>query len=232
MQNNIGLSPKLKLLWKQSYLEEGYKETDIPPFSNQPLITLYPRSYVEDIEKIGYEKTYNYNFRGALYIDKETIKNRFWIIDFAKKYFNQESLFQITDQKAQSRKWFFFKRHKLLGEFDYTFIKKGFVPKENPIYKRAFFDSEYFFIMCKSRFTLCPAGDAPWSMRFYEAILSKSIPILESKQHSGRNKLEYELGYKFYTTDDKQFTYHPEWAEENYQIFLSHQTLIDTQKIR
>jgi len=38
----------------------------------------------------------------------------------------------------------------------------------------------YFEKMCQSKFILCPAGDEPWSFRFYETLMCKSIPIVES----------------------------------------------------
>jgi hypothetical protein len=226
MKNNIKLSPRLDLLWKQSYLEEGYKVSNIPTNNSQPSICLYPRSYVKAIENIGFDKMYEFNFRGALYIDKKTLSNRIWILSFAIKFFKANSFFQVTDKKAQDKKLFFFNRHRSLGEFDHTFTKNGFVPKEQPVHKRSHFDKDYFSVLCKSQFTLCPAGDAPWSMRFYEAILSKSIPILENHQHSGRNELEYQIGYNFYTCNNSSFIYRPEWAEENYEKFIRFQTLI------
>lgn len=41
-------------------------------------------------------------------------------------------------------------------------------------------DREYYDILSKSKFTLTPTGDCPWSYRFFEAILCLSIPILEN----------------------------------------------------
>ena len=32
----------------------------------------------------------------------------------------------------------------------------------------------YFETMTQSKFVLCPAGDAPWSFRFYETIMCHS----------------------------------------------------------
>ena len=41
-------------------------------------------------------------------------------------------------------------------------------------------DIDYYTNMSKSKFTLCPTGDCPWSYRFFEAIMCFSIPILEN----------------------------------------------------
>lgn len=227
IKNNIGLPPRLKILWKQSYLEEGLEYDLIPNNNGQPVICLFPRSFLSNVLQLESEKCYDFNFRGTLYIDKKTFANRKWILDFTQKNFDSNSFFQVTDKNAGTRGFpFFRKRHKVLGEFDQTFKMNGFVPKENPIEDRGFFEREYFEIMNKSRFTLCPAGDAPWSMRFFEAILSKSIPVLERKQHSGRNYMEYEISYKYYLKGEKDIRYRKDWADSNFEKFLQHQTLL------
>ena len=87
------------------------------------------------------------------------------------------------------------------------------------------FDANYFEVLCRSKFTLCPAGDASWSIRFYEAILSKSIPIVESPIHTGRNQLEYLIDYKYYQSNENKYVYRLDWAEENYRKFIINQTL-------
>ena len=57
--------------------------------------------------------------------------------------------------------------------------------------------TDYFHRLARSRFTLAPAGDKPWSQRFFEAIMAGSVPILQLPQHAGRNLGEQTLGYKF-----------------------------------
>jgi hypothetical protein len=110
-----------------------------------------------------------------------------------------------------------------MGVFDFTFERSGFVPKEVPVHERNFFDPEYYKIMCKSKFALCPAGDASWSMRFYEALMCHSIPILFDHR-TFRSQAESALGYRYYTRDDK-FEFTDQWALENYDIFLEYHTL-------
>jgi len=51
--------------------------------------------------------------------------------------------------------------------------------------------------MCKSKFVLCPYGDALWSFRFYEVLICKSIPIVKSWHHTYRTIEESELNYKY-----------------------------------
>ncbi len=88
-----------------------------------------------------------------------------------------------------------------------------------------FYDKHYFKTMKQSQFTLCPRGDSPWSMRFFECILSKSIPILETPSHAGRNFFERRIGYKYFLLSDKH-EYREDWVEENFEKFIAHQTLI------
>jgi hypothetical protein len=227
MNNNIPLSPRLVALWKQSYLEAGFCESEIPDPDEKPRICLYPKSYIQQVIELTSEKIYDFNFRGALYIDEKTRGNRQWIVDFAKQRFTADSFFQITDGNAKRRNWLFKTRHKVLGGFDHTFSRSGFVPKENPRDKRGYFDEDYFKVLCQSKFTLCPAGDAPWSMRFYESLLSKSIPIVEKVQHTGRNDLEYSIGYRYYLVSDDKKLYRPDWVEDNFKKFIRFQTLIN-----
>jgi hypothetical protein len=213
------------ILWNQSYLEAGVDECDIPDPNEKPNVCVYPATFIERVNHLGFEKTFDFNFRGALYSDKITEHNRQWVISFARKYFKSQSFFQATDKNAKRRGWLLKRRHRSLGDFDFTFDLSGFVPREHPVSQRGYFDEDYFRILCRSRFTLCPAGDAPWSMRFYEAILSKSIPIVEKKEHIGRNSLEYAIGYKYYLADDEDLLFRSDWVEENFSAFVEHQTV-------
>ena len=223
---DLEFSPRLLMLWKQSHLEEGCAVAPNPPNKGKDVPAIYPRSFVNLVSDLPKDKIYDYCFRGALYIDETTLLNRSWIIDFAKKHFSQKSYFQITDSNARKKTLYVFKRHKVLGSFDYTFKKIGFTPKEHPVSERGYFDHDYFLLMKQSKFTLCPAGDAPWSMRFQEAILSKSIPIVENPSHTGRNCAERLIGYHFYTTQENNYEYREDWAESNYDKFIRHQTLL------
>ena len=84
-------------------------------------------------------------------------------MNFIKHNFTSDSFLNFTDQET-------IKNHTTFGDYDRTGLVKGFIPKEHPIEERNFNDSEYYDILCKSQFCLCPAGDSMYSMRFYEAI--------------------------------------------------------------
>ena len=102
-----------------------------------------------------------------------------------------------------------------------------FVEKDALIHHKAFFHDLFFRKIRSSQFTLCPAGDSPWSMRFFEAIMCRSIPIVSDMKHTGRNDLERSIGYRVFLPD-ADHVYDEGLAEENFQTFLRHQTLIKT----
>ena len=226
MSGSEGLSPRLALLRRKSYLEEGYAADAIPPNAAGRDICLYPRSFVDRVRGLDRSKTIDFNFRGALRIDPVTRDNRKWVEEFASRNFSDRSYFQATDRLSKSKRLFGRTKFKKLGVFDFTFERDGFVPKEHRRECRAFFDEEYFSILSRSEFTLCPAGDAPWSMRFFEAILAGSIPIIENRVHSGRNPVERAIGYHFTYADADKFVYDPEWVEHNLSLFIKNQTLL------
>jgi len=76
-------------------------------------------------------------------------------------------------------------------------------------------DKNYYNIMSKSKFTLCPTGDCPWSYRFFEAIMCHSIPIVEDNS----NDIFKDEYIYFYNNQSHTFT--TDVANYNYQKFIS-----------
>jgi hypothetical protein len=205
------LSPKLKMWQVEAYQEIGRK---ITTFDHQKAI--FPRRFYRTVETFDRTKLYDLCFIGAYKVDPETAERRAWLIDFIRARFSAKSYLQFTD-KATKRDYV------PMGPFDFTLRREGFVPKEVPLEQRNYFDEHYYRVMCQSQFTLCPAGDEPWSMRFYEALMCRSIPILQSRTHH-RSLREALRGYKYYTSSE-ELLYRPEWVERNYRMFLRHHTL-------
>lgn len=177
----------------------------------------YPMSFYKKVENFSKNKKYDYCFIGSYLVDQATSVNRKWILDFIKTHFNENSYLQFTDTKSKSKLSSF-------GSFDYTHRRVGFVPKERPVYLRNYFDKNYYQKMCESKFTLCPSGDSFWSMRFYEALMCKSIPIVISKDETFRSEAESLLDYKYYLASDPNPEYREDWANHNYEIFLKYHT--------
>lgn len=207
--------PRSEQLIAAAYHEEGMA---VPPVDERvtPTVLLYPRSFVQRVEAMSAQKVHDYCFIGGLY-RPETYPNRSWILDFARQRFTARSYLLLTDDAPD---------HRPLGPYDRTSVETDvFVPKEQPRADRAFFHHHYFEVLCRSEFTLCPAGDLPWSMRFFEAIMCRSLPIVSDLEHVGRNALERAIGYRVLLPDDDH-VYDAEAAEHNHRLFLRHQTLL------
>ena len=166
MQNDAFFSPKMRTWYAEAYAEIG---VDVRDFDTR--FAIFPMRFFKTIESFDHTKIYDFCFIGSFLIDKETATNRAWIIDFIKKHFSEKSYLQFTDKNTKLT-------HKPMGSFDHTLKQNGFVPKEVSKAQRNFFDENYYRTMCRSKFTLCPGGDRNWSMRFYEALICKSIPII------------------------------------------------------
>ena len=78
--------------------------------------------------------------------------------------------------------------------------------------------------LARSKFTMAPRGDRPWSQRFFEAIMAGSIPVVQSHEHTGRGPRERGLGYKVYMQNDEtKYVYREDWARHNLEVFIRHQ---------
>jgi len=177
-------------------LQKNGEVSDAPPHAK------FSQKYYNDIARFATpfnEKKYDFCFIGSI---QSAPERRDWVIDFAKKYFTNNSIFVNTDNDAD---W------KLLGNFDKTRENKGFAPKKLPfpdnqsrnVQFREVNENEYYFkSMCESKFILCPAGDAPWSFRIYETMLCRSIPIVETVHHTYRSDEEAKLDYMYLLAND------------------------------
>lgn len=187
---------------------------------NNPPLALFSKKYYNDINSISGEKKYDYCFIGSI---KSNNKARQWVIEFAKKHFTNNSVFLNTDKDISN--W------KLLGDFDYTGKIEGFVPKndgalnsKNGVYREIHENLFYFTSMKQSKYVLCPAGDTEWSFRFYETIMCKSIPIVESWHHTYRNYIESSINFKYilYQTINSNF----KTSDDNYNSAVKINTLL------
>ena len=149
-------------------------------------------------------------------VDHLTSVNRSWIIDFINNKFNDDCYLQFTDKKTKEN-------YVEKGLFDFTLKTNGFVPKEVKKNKRNYLDTNYYKKINQSQFTLCPAGDSFYSMRFLEAIMCRSIPIVLSYDETFRSKKESLLGYKYYLANEEHI-FRQDWIDENYRIFINNHT--------
>lgn len=173
-------------------LIEKYGIDNKRPASSSPQVALFSHAYYNDINCLNSEKIYDYCFIGSI---NSAPERRQWILDFAKKFFTANSIFINTDTNSN---W------TSLGEFDYTDKQLGYCPKDQQDnqskrvqYRKVSENVFYFETMKKSKFVLCPCGDSSWSFRFYETLMCKSLPIVESQHHTYRTMSESKIKYKY-----------------------------------
>lgn len=199
----------------QSWYQEALQEKDI--LFKKDRYTLLPKRYYSLVETLNHFKKYDFCFIGCLSAnDQIQYKNRKWIIDFIKKNFNESSYLQFTDEDTK-------KNLDSFGDFDFSKTKNGFLPRINP--QTGLLDIDYYTILCSSKFSLCPAGNQHWSMRFFESLMCKTIPIVQRKDETFRTKEESFLDYKFYYSDEENIIYREDWVNYNYELFLKYHTL-------
>lgn len=80
--------------------------------------------------------------------------------------------------------------------------------------KKYTIDKKYYDTLSKSKFTITPTGDCPWSYRFFEAIMCFSIPILEN------NSNDIYMKDYHYLYDKDQHIYDEAKAIDNYDKFI------------
>jgi len=218
----------LELGWCQGYralqyhMEEALIENNLD--SNdanwEPEIALFSKKYYNEINELNHDKIYDFCFIGSI---NSNYESRQWVIEYAKKYFTNNSIFINTDIKYNNNdSW------NLLGSFDYSNSKSGFSPKDEKDnqskkvqYRVIKENMDYFTKMCQSKYVLCPAGDTLWSFRFYETLMCKSIPIVESWHHTYRTKEEAKIKYKYVLNTDlsmAEITLN-DYINENTKIF-------------
>jgi hypothetical protein len=76
-------------------------------------------------------------------------------------------------------------------------------------------DYEYYISLSRTKFSLSPVGECPWSYRFFESIACGAIPVL------GDNDIDiFAKDYKFFRHSDKK-EYNIEDANRNYETLLN-----------
>ena len=202
---------ELILGWAQDYkalfyhMDDAFIEagnTEKPGLSDRPPFAIFANKYYNEINSLDHTKIYDYCFIGAI---SSAYNERTWVIDFAKKHFTSKSYYINTDINYNNDE-----NYELLGSFDYSTKKFGFCPKHNTDnqsrriqYRIVQENLPYFQTMCQSKYVLCPAGDAPWSFRFYETLMCKSIPMVKSWHHTYRTVEEAAIKYKYILPNTK-----------------------------
>jgi len=188
----------------------------------------------EDVENLKWSKNSNLartvapykkiDFIFAGQVEKKGLnhyeKNRSWILKYIKDNFTKNSYLEITKAKDTNHKpgTLFNQIKNQLKDKPYNYTNYEDIKKTEVNGFSHIADQEYINKLSMSKFCLCPAGDSPWSIRFYEAIALKSIPILEKKEHAFFHTATEGSDYKFYLSSQKP-VYIEEWADHNFKLF-------------
>ena len=205
--------------------EEACEEIQKVPEQDYCEYAIYPRYIIEYVKSLNVSKDIDFCFLGAFSFRRGQqigYNNRRWILDFCRDKFTEDSYFvNTTKHKGLSESW------TVLGSYDHTFDPKVDFKAPKYMENKNYFDKSYYQVMKRSKFCLCPAGDLMWSMRFYEALLCKCIPIVDRFEESYRNEEEAKIPYKFYYANEEKFIYHQDWVDSNYQLFLKYHSFVE-----
>merc|ERR1719382_1316570 len=160
-----------------------------------------PQSFVTSVaalQNASTGKTRRYNFQGSLKstgVGRSWRKDyrRSWILPFVQHYFSASDYFKRTDAGAD---------YVPMGSYDHT-LEPGTQAMWGGAGTCLDLDVDYYQRMAESQFTLCPGGDAAWSLRFYEAILARSIPVIDSEINAMCHRSPAfwydQIGYTYFT---------------------------------
>lgn len=242
-------APKALYMYERAQKEEG--NISVKGHPRKPYLIMWPRSYVKKFDEILSsvpKKIHKYNFVGSSW-EGGRVRGpaRAWIMPFVKEHFSEKDYFVDVMGKAKFNSSFdssasWIHRQKSLAKG----IKLDSVHVKD-------FDDNYFKSMAESEFTLCPAGDSPWSYRFVEAMFMKSIPIVKDSGEANTEevncgwprsscfdrtnkvfknkelKFTPNIGFHYYVYNPDpnfQYVYNETWAEENLKLVRQHHTLM------
>ncbi len=142
-----------------------------------------------------------------------------YLRDFIKNIDKTKSLdYNFIGNILDNRKWVEKYKYK-----DNSHVKESDTGSD--INRKYNIDENYYSIVSKSKFTLCPIGDCPWSYRLFEAIMSLSIPIVE------RNTTDIFINSYFFYYDDEEHIYDIDKATDNYNKFTTSFHFLENNKL-
>jgi len=198
----------------------------------------WPQAFLQAVEaQLSSDRPIDFNFIGAISGDTLTERSRRWVLEFALKRFTNASVFVDTTPRSTDS------RYRPLGVWDRTLSHPRYRPKDPQHSRhggcsRIACDAGYLGVLARSRYTLAPMGDQPWSHRYFEAVMAGSIPVVESHLHAGRTAAERALGYHHLlagslppapetpTPGEELAPYCAARAAANRQIFFARQTAL------
>jgi hypothetical protein len=182
-----------------------YKETYQLFYLKKAICELLNENNENNIESIITDHQNGYNYINNI---KIPLTFPMYILNYTnsltkKKEMNYNFIGTITPM----RKWI-----EKYSENDNSLIKESTHGRDKN--KKYEIDKDYYNTICKSKFTITPTGNCPWSYRFFEAIMCLSIPILEN------NSNDIYMKDYFYFFDEDKHIYDKNKAIANYNKFI------------
>ena len=148
------------------------------------------------------------HINGCNYINNIKIPLIFplYILNYTNSLIKEKDIdYNFTGTITPKRKWVQkYNKNSIINQSNYGREKK----------KKYEIDKDYYNTISRSKFTLTPTGDCPWSYRFFEAIMCLSIPILEN------NSNDIYMKDYFCFFDKDEHIYDKDKAIENYNKFI------------
>uniref|UniRef100_A0A6C0CPB2 RXYLT1 C-terminal domain-containing protein n=1 Tax=viral metagenome TaxID=1070528 RepID=A0A6C0CPB2_9ZZZZ len=141
-----------------------------------------------------------------------------YLRDFIKNIDKTKSLdYNFIGNILDNRKWVEKYKYK-----DNSHVKESNTGSD--VNRKYNIDENYYSIVSKSKFTLCPIGDCPWSYRLFEAIMCFSIPVVE------KNSTDIFIKDYHFLYDDQEHVYDFEKAQANYDKFIKSLHFLENNK--
>lgn len=81
-------------------------------------------------------------------------------------------------------------------------------------------DDDYFALLGRSRFVLCPPGDFVWTYRFFEAVLCGAVPVVEESCDAYEGFTYHEM-----SQDPSSLNYDPDVVAANHRLAVERLTV-------
>lgn len=181
-ENLLPILPKVEICHKSPFVRLGSLR--------RPLV--YPHGIFDYCRKIwGMEKEFYCTFTGLATESRLNII-KLWLENYFQIYLKRNKLFKIFE----SEKYIY---RTELGKIIFYFTKRG---RKFPLKS---WDEQYYRILARSKYVLCPDGDYKWSYRFFEATMCGAIPIVQTE-------IPLYEGFVFYKMTDSPYKF--KWSEE------------------
>lgn len=225
---------RVTVLWDLAAKEDGIARNTISDFGLS--VPKLPRSWVQRVAALDHTKQRNFNFVGRLYKNRAhgpAYRRRVWVEPFARKHFGLADTLSVTDAMGHGAEHVYTLQSRFRHGDRMPLVDR--TPMANPRQEQDDFDPAYFAMLASSNFTLCPGGDSAYSLRFYEAILAGSIPVLNSKKDDLglvdiTARAIRSIGYHYIvnaSAGTTEFKFRQDWANDNLRLFMKYQTFVE-----